>query len=147
MDMQLREIEKDELGQLLQLYTFLHEEAPPREGEELQEVWESILADPRHHILVGCVGERLICSCVLLIVPNLTHGLQPYALIENVVTHKDFRGKGCGTALLAYAVELAQTQNCYKIMLMTGRKDEKTLRFYERAGFNRQDKTAFVRRV
>jgi hypothetical protein len=28
---------------------------------------------------------------------------------------------------------------------MTGAKDAETLRFYQRAGFNAQDKTAFIR--
>ncbi|MDM0009985.1 transposase [Variovorax sp. J22G73] len=32
----------------------------------------------------------------------------------------------------------------YKVMLMTGRKDEATFRFYEAAGFNRDDKQAFI---
>jgi len=30
------------------------------------------------------------------------------------------------------------------MMLLTGAKDERTLRFYESAGFNREDKTAFI---
>ena len=33
----------------------------------------------------------------------------------------------------------------YKLMLMTGSREENTLRFYERAGYNRTDKTGFVR--
>ena len=77
-------------------------------------------------------------------VPNLTHGQRPYALVENVVTHPDFRGHGLASACLAAARELAALQGCYKIMLMTGSKRESTLRLYERAGYNRQDKTAFV---
>lgn len=34
--------------------------------------------------------------------------------------------------------------DCYKVMLMTGRRDEATLRFYEAAGFSRNAKQAFV---
>ena len=30
------------------------------------------------------------------------------------------------------------------MMLLTGSKEEATLRFYEKAGYNRKDKTAFV---
>ena len=39
---------------------------------------------------------------------------------------------------------LAWRERCYKVMLMTGRKDEHTLRFYEQAGFDRHGKQAFV---
>jgi GNAT superfamily N-acetyltransferase len=64
--------------------------------------------------------------------------------VENVVTDEGYRGKGYATALLHAAREVARGENCYKIMLMTASKLDSTLRFYERAGYNRQDKTAFI---
>jgi GNAT superfamily N-acetyltransferase len=82
-----------------------------------------------------------------VIVPNLTHGQRPYALIENVVTDAAYRRRGLASACLAFAGETAKRENCYKIMLMTGAKDEGTLHFYEQAGFDRHEKTAFIRRL
>jgi GNAT superfamily N-acetyltransferase len=76
-------------------------------------------------------------------VPNLTHGQRPYGLIENVVTDEAFRGRGYATACLNYARDIAERENCYKLMLLTGSKQESTLRFYENAGYNRADKTGF----
>ena len=35
-------------------------------------------------------------------------------------------------------------ENCYKMLLATGSKDSEILRFYEKAGYNSGDKTAFV---
>ena len=74
------------------------------------------------------------------------HNLQnrTYALIENVVTHAEHRGRGCAGACLDYARDLARAAGCYKLMLLTGAKDAQTLHFYEQAGYNRQDKTAFI---
>ena len=43
------------------------------------------------------------------------------------------------------ASEIAKANNCYKIMLMTGSKKESTLNFYRKAGYNSDDKTAFIR--
>jgi len=61
-----------------------------------------------------------------------------------VVTHAECRGKGYATECLNYAKALAEQAGCYKMMLLTGSKKESTLRFYERAGYNSSDKTAFI---
>lgn len=87
---------------------------------------------------------QLVASCNLTIIPNLTRACRPYGLIENVVTHRAYRNRGFGKAVLARAVEVAWEQDCYKVMLMTGRKDEATLRFYQSAGFDPKGKQAFV---
>jgi GNAT superfamily N-acetyltransferase len=86
----------------------------------------------------------IISSCVLIVVPNLTRNQRPYAFIENVITHEEYRNKGHATAILNYAKELAIKENCYKMMLMTGSKKESTFGFYEKAGYNQNDKTAFI---
>lgn len=45
---------------------------------------------------------------------------------------------------LEYARNIAKQQNCYKIILLTGSKNQKTLDFYKNAGYNNTDKTAFI---
>lgn len=105
---------------------------------------EKILSDENHHIVVAVEGEKIVSSCVILIVPNLTHAQRPYALIENVITDASYQKKGIATACLNYAKEIALKENCYKIMLLTGSKENSTLNFYEKAGFNCHDKTAFI---
>lgn len=110
----------------------------------MDRVWKQIIADRNHHIVVAIEDEKIVSSCVLIVVSNLTHQQRPYAFIENVVTDEKYRKQGFATACLHYAKEVAITQNCYKIMLLTGAKDESTLRFYETAGFNKNDKTAFI---
>jgi ribosomal protein S18 acetylase RimI-like enzyme len=60
------------------------------------------------------------------------------------VTHSDYRGRGHASACLKYAAEIAEKENCYKIMLLTGATDENTLNFYRNAGYNSTDKTAFI---
>lgn len=96
-------------------------------------------------ILVGVIGGVLAASCSLVVVPNLTRGGSPYGLIENVVTHSDFRTRGFGKQLLLAASDAAWQVGCYKVMLMTGSKKPETINFYLAAGFE-QSKTGFQKR-
>ena len=140
----IRELTENDFDGLMQLYTHLHDNPVPQKSGEILALWQRILNDKDHHIIVAVENDRIVSSCVCVIIPNLTHGQQPYALIENVVTDPQYRGRGLATACLDYAREIAQNNGCYKMMLLTGSKLESTLKFYERAGYNRQDKTAFI---
>lgn len=140
----VREIKETEMEKLLTLYLHLHEEALPDMTTHLKNTWAAILNDANHHIIVNEINGEIVSSCVCVVIPNLTRNVRPYALVENVVTHSDFRGKGYATDCLNYAREIALQANCYKMMLLTGSKEEDTLRFYMQAGYNSTDKTAFI---
>ena len=140
----IREINKDDLSGLLKLYKYLHDNPFPELDSRVLEVWESILNDPNHHIIVADEDGVIVSTCVCLIVPNLTRGQRPFALVENVVTHPDFRGRGLATACLDYARDLAISKNCTRLMLMTGSKEKSTLDMYEKAGYDPNNKKAFV---
>lgn len=142
--MEIREVREEDLYQLLELYTELHDNPMPVMEETLQELWSSILNNPDHHLIVGTKEGRVVSSCVLMVIRNLTHYQRPYALIENVITSEKYRNRGYATELLQYAKSIAVSENCYKIMLLTGSKKDSTLSFYEKAGYNRNDKTAFI---
>lgn len=144
MPFRICEAANGDLDALLNLYTYLHHEERPQ-PDQAELAWRAILADTGHHIFLGMEGDSPVSSCALTVVPNLTRNARPYGLIENVVTHPAFRGRGWATALLKHAALAAAQANCYKVMLLTGRKDEATLRLYRDAGFNCEDKTAFIR--
>lgn len=141
----IREAVKPDLDGLQELYLHLHETEKLPETPELISLWDEIIADENYHILVGEEDGKIVSSVTLVVIKNLTRGMRPYALIENVVTHRDYRKRGFATALMQKAVEIARNSGCYKVMLLTGAKDENTLRFYEKCGFNSRDKTAFIR--
>ena len=140
----VREINKNELEQLLELYLHLHEDSIPEMTKHLTSTWDTICSDKNHHIIVKVLDDKIVASCVCVIIPNLTRSVRPYAFVENVVTHEDYRGKGYATDCLNFARKIAKAENCYKMMLLTGSKDEKTLNFYSNAGYNSSDKTAFI---
>jgi GNAT superfamily N-acetyltransferase len=143
--MNVRRARIDDLKRLLELYMDLHSTDEPLPAQPvLDKVWSDILSNPWQHVFLVEQDGQLVSSCVLQVVPNLTRGARPYGLIENVVTRKDKRGQGFGSQVLKAALDLAWEQGCYKVMLLTGRKDPEVFRFYENAGFKAGVKTGFV---
>lgn len=140
----IREAKQEDLMEILNLYLYLHEETISEQSEYLSVTWEQIISDKNHHFIVNVIDGKIVSSCVCVIIPNLTRNVRPYAFVENVVTHADYRGHGYATECLEFAKSLAEKSNCYKIMLLTGSKKKKTLDFYKNAGYNCTDKTAFI---
>ena len=140
----VREARKEDLDSMLKLYLFLHEESIPEMNEHLEKTWNQIIEDPNHHLIVNEIDGKIISSCVCVIIPNLTRNVRPFAFVENVVTHADYRGRGLARDCLNYAKKISEQENCYKMMLLTGSKKIETLRFYENLGYNSSDKTAFI---
>lgn len=138
------EVENKDFEGLMKLYMQLHNNPFPEKSDAIINLWDQILQDKNHHIIVAKEEGKIVSSCVCVIIPNLTHSQQPYAFVENVITDENYRGRGLATQCLNYARDLAVKENCYKMMLLTGSKEESTLRFYRQAGYNSQDKTAFI---
>jgi len=143
--MAIRYIKKNEMDELLNLYTHLHRrDVPLPEKLKLEAIWEEIISNPRLHYFVVEYNNKIVSSCTLAVIPNLTRGGRPYGLIENVVTHADYRKRGFSTSILQYALDTAWKNKCYKVMLLTGSKDPAIYRFYENAGFKLGVKEGFV---
>jgi len=144
----IREAAPGDAEALHELYMCHLVPSPPEEPQDMV-AWANLLAEftanPGYHLLVGGLDGKLVSSVTVIVIKNLPRGLRPYAVIENVVTHGAFRNRGFAHALMEAASIIAKDAGCYKIMLMTGSKLESTLRFYERCGFNKNDKTAFIK--
>jgi GNAT superfamily N-acetyltransferase len=138
----IRPAQQDDLQDLLDLYGHLDAQDVRCSPKEAIAVFSRFVLYPGSAILIGMIGRDLVASCTVVIIPNLTRGGNPYALIENVVTHPDYRNRGFGKAILNAATERAWIEGCYKVMLMTGSKKPSTIAFYEAAGFE-QTKTGF----
>jgi GNAT superfamily N-acetyltransferase len=138
----IRDATDDDLVQVLDLYRHLHPDEQ-LSAEKANAVWTDLLSSTFVTVVVAQVADHLVSSCTLAIVPNLSRGGRSYAVIENVVTHADYRRQGLGRRVLERAIELAWKADCYKVLLATGSKRESTLHFYEGVGFERGGKTYF----
>ena len=73
----IREITRDDFDGLLRLYMELHDNPFPEKDEHVMAVWERIISDNDHHIIVAEEDGVIAASCVCVIIPNLTRGQRP----------------------------------------------------------------------
>jgi GNAT superfamily N-acetyltransferase len=148
--MTIREADAEDAEALRVLYMEHLTQYPPEEEQDMNQ-WRGMLrrieADDKYHLFVAEAEGRLVSSVTLIIIENLTHNLRPYAVMENVVTHADYRNRGYASALIQHGFEIAEKHGCYKVMLMTGSKKESTLDFYRNNGFDLDEKTGCIKRL
>jgi GNAT superfamily N-acetyltransferase len=139
----IRDAAESDLDDLLGLYVHLHPSDEPLPSRAVVEAtWREVRT--RTRVFLGFINDNLVGSCTLAVIPNLTRGARPYALVENVVTHAEHRRKGIGRQMLQHAMSQAWVVGCYKVMLLTGSTRPETLRFYEGVGLRRDTKTGFA---
>ena len=97
--------------------------------------------------LVAEDNGKIIGSCYLVIIPNITNNCRSIGFIENVITDENYRGKGIGKNIIRKAIELSKNENCYKVILQSGMKRESAHTFYEKLGFDGESKKAFDLRL
>ena len=137
---------RDDLDALAALYLQLNPDDAGASRATLPAILERILATEGLEIIAGELAGRVVATCYLNVIPNLTRGGRSYAVVENVVVDASLRGRGLGQALVRNALERAWAAGCYKALLQTGSREAAVLRFYESCGFSRSDKTGFVAR-
>lgn len=147
--MEAREIRKDELDRLLEFYK-LHlydvSDEPWADPAVVDEIWNTIQESNNFAILGVFHNDTLMASCSITIVPNITRGGRPYALIENIATHRRHRREGYGSMVLTFATEYAGERGCYKAMFMTGHLNEKVEKFCNATGYVSGQKKAYIKR-
>lgn len=99
------------------------------------------------YLLVAEEDGKAVSSVQMAIIESLTHNVRPFAVIENVVTHEDYRNRGYASALLQRALEIAKEKNCYKVFLETGSNKESTLNFYRNNGFEIDAKHSCLKKL
>jgi len=143
----LRHAGRDDLDALIALYEQLNPGDVAASRERLATLLDLIVASEHFAIVVATQHERVVATCYLNVIPNLTRGGAPYAIVENVVVDAALRGGGFGQQLVRFALAEAWRRGCYKALLQTGSRDPRVHRFYLACGFSASEKTGFVARA
>ena len=146
----IRKAKNTDADDLKVLYFDFLTHFPPKEEQDM-DLWQNLLdkfeKDEHMHLLVVEEDEKVVSSIQMAIIESLTHNIRPFAVIENVVTHIDYRNKGYASALLEKASEIAKEHRCYKVFLETGSNKESTLNFYRNNGFVIDEKHSCLKRL
>lgn len=146
----IRKAKSKDAEDLKKLYFEYLTAYPPKEEQDMY-AWAKLLdkfeKDENMYLLVVEENGKVVSTVQMAIIENLTHNIRPFAVIENVVTHIDYRNKGYASALLDKASEIAKACGCYKVFLETGSNKESTLNFYRNNGFEIDKKHSCLKRL
>jgi GNAT superfamily N-acetyltransferase len=133
-----------DLGAVLGLYRELRPADPELPAGRAEELWGRMLADPAVHVVVAEHDGTVAASCMLGVIPNLASGGRPIGLVEHVITGARFRRRGLGQAVLRFAVDLAWSRACCKVVLLSGAQRAEAHALYESVGFRGDVERGFV---
>lgn len=135
MKVHVRPASEADVPALLELYAELHPADPRPPAQTALDVWRAIQAQAGRTVLVAESAGTVIGTVDCAVLPNLTRGARPFALIENVVVTAGRHRSGVGSALLEAAVSLARQAGCYKVQLLSRAERHAAHAFYESHGF------------
>ena len=141
--MEIREITENDLNALMELYIQLSPTNIGLSDEKKEIIWSEIQKNKNITYLGVFEDNKLISSCFIAIIPNLTNQGKSIGYIENVITDVNYRRKGVGKKLMQKAIEIAQENNCCKIFLESGISRVEAHKFYKSMGFDDTNKKAF----
>lgn len=89
--------------------------------------------DKNHLVLVIEKDNKIVSTGTLLIENKLIHNCKKVGHIEDIVTHKEYRGQKLASKLISFLKNTAQQNGCYKVILNCS---EKNKNFYvKKCGF------------
>jgi GNAT superfamily N-acetyltransferase len=141
-----RVAQASDLDWLLSLFEASEVSSIAQPRDQAERIWAAILARDGVTVFVADTGSRLAATCMLITAPNLLRSGRGHAFLENVVTHRDFRGQGYGRAVVQAALARAWAEDCYHVLLQSGRADPRVHRFYESCGFEPGVRIGYVAR-
>jgi GNAT superfamily N-acetyltransferase len=124
---------QDICGLVIELYDTLDVKDGMEEHLD-QEKFEDILDDPKISVLVAELKNSIVGYLTINFNKSLLD-IGSTAIIDELMVTKEHRGKGVGTLLVNYAIEISQHMGCSEIGVGTEYTNSQAREFYKRQGF------------
>ena len=140
----IRLTNRADLAGVLALYRELRPNDPVLTCAEAESAWNTVLGDPALSVIVATDDAAIVSTCTLGVVPTLANGGRPFGVIEHVITTRTHRRMGFARAVLEFALNMAWSRQCYKVVLLSGADRDDAHRLYESVGFRGEIERGFV---
>ena len=100
-----------------------------------EKAMDALLADPSEHLFVAEDQGAVIGSMIATILVKLTGRGRPHMLFRSIQIAPTHRGRGIGTAMLAYAEQESRQWGAVMAELTSNMNRKDAHRFYDRLGY------------
>ena len=107
----------------------------PQDLEAYRRAFARIDDDPANHLVVAAIGDAVVGTLQLTIVPGLARAGMTRGLIEGVRTHREHRGLGIGKRLIEWAISCSSENGCGMVQLTSDSSRTGAHEFYKNMGF------------
>src|SRR5438045_3086049 len=87
-------------------------EPSPAAPQTARPILAAALADDARHLLIAELAGEICGTADMLVVGNITHHGQPWAIVENVIVAHGSRRRGAASELMRQLVRLAREPGC-----------------------------------
>jgi GNAT superfamily N-acetyltransferase len=142
----VRPVQPEDLDGVLLLYRQLRPHDPALAPQLAREVLERLIRQDDIELIVCDSAGVLTTTCMLALIPQLANSARPFGVIEHVVTLAEHRRQGHARRVLEFALDLAWSRSCCKVVLLSGSQRTEAHKLYESVGFVSGIESGFVAR-
>lgn len=99
------------------------------------DAFQQIDTDSNQYLMVVELGEKIVGTCHLTLMPSLTFFGSVRLQIEAVRVSEKYRNQGIGQFMMTSAIDYGKSRGATIIQLTTNKQRSKAMEFYERLGF------------
>ncbi len=141
----VRDMEKDDIPQLAQLYNqFWDEETSQVEG--MYRKLDKLQGNGTYILLSAVKDNRLVGTVMGVICEELYGECKAFLVLENLIVDKAYRNQGVGKALVA-ELERRVAGKCTQVILVTEADRDDALKFYESVGYKSDTHRGFKKEL